>query len=117
MPFGWLTCDASEEGAVILGKRQKCRSLAQQGRHDRLVSLIRPTRRTVLLVLSLGMVLVLVTGLSAGWQRMEDVNNACANVFDSRKAELTGYGWGWLPPGWVCTYAGGDERRLPVMQR
>lgn len=69
-----------------------------------------------LVALALVVLFAVATGLSAGWQRREGVTAACARIFED-KADLSGYKWGWLPPGWVCTYGNGEDRRLPFMQR
>ena len=76
-----------------------------------------PAVRMGLAALVVVIMLAGVVGLSAAWQRMDDVSSACANVFEEQKTELTGYRWGWLPPAWICTYGDGDERRLPLLQR
>lgn len=58
---------------------------------------------------------------SAGWQRRERVDAACARIFEEDKTRLGGYRWSWLPPGWTCEFRDGTrgsyEKRLPFGQR
>lgn len=81
--------------------------------------MFRFARRLAMLyfVVSLAFVGAVVVGLNAAWQAAEDIDLACADVFEERKTEQVGYHWDWLPPAWVCDYSDGTERPLPFGQR